>query len=670
MDSPLSGPGSSNSTSRKGTPNTSDLSSQSDASGNDHRTGDEKSTQFESDGTDGVQDELSLVEQFSSFNITDGDLTNEASNIDSRGKGGTADSGGSRDGRVLGDAVDSPVGNLRVSTRASPAGTAGSVKGSRSNGDTASTTGPPPSLISRSPLPRDKFIVRKRAQYLEQIAREQREEEEDVNSTAASDIINQSIHLPHIESQSWSLLGNSGKTFRSSSNVSEISQLRKELTDCKIQLKLQRDLLREKFSEENRPIGKASDVESDVKNISDLEATNKALRGEIDQLVDSFGAVQRQLDKMQLDYEDWQRIVGGIVKKAKKSTDVEYGKGSELKERLEVVNKIVEQLMKEKSEGDRQVKENAAAAGSLRIKLESVLDDLESQRTQYAKLAKLVEELKAERSRTGGDQSRTSNAASNERITELENELETKEDHYRQLEVDFKHSQDRIARLLGEQTESAGEIDSLREKLDEVEELKVRLAESDTQSGSQLEEIAKLTAENTELVRNLEDTDGASRVAALLSTDINFQTHAIKIFSRLLDKKSIREAAEKILQLANRNQLNLSDGSVRQLLSAVYEYLLAGIQTIVENRLEVADEAATRRREDQKTIGQLEEELTRLKSSESPASPRSRLRLDELTKRWKAAEEALSFERKQSRRRLDELEAENEGLRQGKKELE
>ncbi|QPG72933.1 hypothetical protein FOA43_000237 [Brettanomyces nanus] len=559
---------------------------------------DEKGTQFEVDNVserdkesnEGDQDNTkageSLVEQFLSFNISEDPI------LELRGSDGTRD--------VTSDGVMGTTNTF-----------AGSI---------GTSTGSPAAL-------RDKFIVRKRTQFLRSLP-ENRKAEEEANSSVISDIINRSMHLPQLD------LSSLDQNFRSGSNATETVQLRKELMNCRIQLRLQSDLLKEKYIEK---VG-----QEELSASAHLSAVNDALRGELEDLEGSFHGVKVQLEKMHLDYEEWQAALGKVMTKLRESNDKKVQKvllnckeESDMKNKLDIVDSGVGLLIEDrKNEGI-----------SMNNKLKSVLDELKSEREQFEVLSRNLEDYK----------SSSKMASESDEVGKLRDELGTKEDAYRQVKEELKASEERVGRLLDEQRETAGEIDGLQEQLNNFKKMKTELES----------EINDLKVQNDDLANQTSDAEGNSRVDAILATDINFQTHAIKILSRLLDKKSIREAAEKVLQLANRDQLELKNGPVRQLLAAVYDYLLAGIQTVVMSRLEMTREANDQIERDRKIIDNVQKELKEKpgKLLEDATSSTSKLRIDELTKRWKTAEEALSFERKQSKKRLDELEQENSRLK-------
>ncbi|ODV86908.1 hypothetical protein CANARDRAFT_6478 [[Candida] arabinofermentans NRRL YB-2248] len=191
---------------------------------------------------------------------------------------------------------------------------------------------------------------------------------------------------------------------------------------------------------------------------------------------------------------------------------------------------------------------------------------------------------------------------------------------------------------------------------------------------------AALEAESDSMSQQLSDT--RSQLQYLLTSDVNFQTHLIKILSKVLDRKSIKEAAEKILQLADRDQLSLDADTVNKIYDTIFQYDLSAIQAIVNNHVKLTQERDNNPGKEtdsagasQRIIQMLEGKVSQLtallneakgkenKDDPTLSSPRSKLRFDELTKRWKIAEEALSFEKKNSKKRLDELETENTRLR-------
>lgn len=380
-------------------------------------------------------------------------------------------------------------------------------------------------------------------------------------------------------------------------STDEIKHLRVMLTDCQVQLKLQRDLLRQRhISEEDiKNSGKVAD-ESDKKSSTDAISIGFEL---------AFGPIMKR--------------IGG---KIDSSADLQ----TQFKDIGHQIESVLDQKddMIESSNNDE-------------------ISDLK------AKLARSVEELKAEG-------------------TEYQNLLQQVQ-KYEDLDAQLKEQSIKVTQLQDSLAASKEEVSKLQlaiqQKIKTNRSLQVKSQQAHDTITSLNTQIEALETENEKYINNKDDD-------SWLNAHISFQTHAIRILSKLLDRKSIREAAEKVVQLANRDKLQLDDMTVDALRSAVDEYLLAAIEAVSKSRIDVTKKLR-HQSQSRDTAASDQESRDSAESVDSTVpvpSKVTQLRLDELTRRWKKAEEALSFQRRQNENRLGRLEAENGKLRARLGELE
>ncbi len=484
----------------------------------------------------------------------------------------------------------------------------------------------------------------------------------------------------------------------------ELQRLRTQVTDYQVQLKLQSDFIRHLMDSEELEDGEISgpgeieDLSSDSSSMKLLESMLSEISEWID---DSFGDLVAKVSPEQLaEFDKSDDLREKLV--------IARSNFSDSLERCEMQMKKLADLGSTAKEMQKQLEDDVgmlkdqgmkiSGLESLLSKYKTIQGDLVKLRQSYEQLQLKLLKAETEKQRLEKEKKEIAGRGSDIRSSQngdLQQQREDIEGKQRQID----QQQEEIDQQQQENVRQQEKIDVQREKIASLEsELRAKEAEIDEMSKkvkaatgemSNLQnQVQSLKKQASGLAqrpsKNLETRIIGRQVASLpgtpirrmlgetkdesqadLAAHINFQTHALRILSRLLDRRSIREAAGKVLQLANRNRLQLSETSVRQLRIAVDEYLLAGIDTVVQSRLELAHGQSIDASQ-KSEVSSADDRPT----STGPDNKTVRLRLDELTRRWKAAEEALGFERKQSQRRLDELDMENDRLKSQIKELE
>ena len=484
----------------------------------------------------------------------------------------------------------------------------------------------------------------------------------------------------------------------------ELRRLRTQVTDYQVQLKLQSDFIRHLMDSEELEDGEISgpgeieDLSSDSSSMKLLESMLSEISEWID---DSFGDLVAKVSPEQLaEFDKSDDLREKLV--------IARSNFSDSLERCEMQMKKLADLGSTAKEMQKQLEDDVgmlkdqgmkiSGLESLLSKYKTIQGDLVKLRQSYEQLQLKLLKAETEKQRLEKEKKEIAGRGSDIRSSQngdLQQQREDIEGKQRQID----QQQEEIDQQQQENVRQQEKIDVQREKIASLEsELRAKEAEIDEMSKkvkaatgemSNLQnQVQSLKKQASGLAqrpsKNLETRIIGRQVASLpgtpirrmlgetkdesqadLAAHINFQTHALRILSRLLDRRSIREAAGKVLQLANRNRLQLSETSVRQLRIAVDEYLLAGIDTVVQSRLELAHGQSIDASQ-KSEVSSADDRST----STGPDNKTVRLRLDELTRRWKAAEEALGFERKQSQRRLDELDMENDRLKSQIKELE
>ncbi|QOU20571.1 hypothetical protein BRETT_000281 [Brettanomyces bruxellensis] len=498
----------------------------------------------------------------------------------------------------------------------------------------------------------------------------------------------------------------------------ELQRLRTQVTDYQVQLKLQSDFIRHLMDSEGFEDGEISgpgeieDLSSDSSSMKLLESMLSEISEWID---DSFGDLVAKVSPEQLaEFDKSDDLREKLV--------IARSNFSDSLERCEMQMKKLADLGSTAKEMQKQLEDDVGMLKDQGVKISGLESSLSKYKTIQGDLVKLRQSyeqlqlklLKAEtekqrlekekkeiagrgsdiRNSQNGDlqQQREDVERKQKQIDQQQEEIDQQQqENFRQQEkIDLQQQENvRQQEKINVQREKIASLESeLRAKEAEIDEMSKKVEAATGEMSNLRNQVRSLKKQASGLAqrpsKNLETRNIGRQVASLpgtpirrmlgetkdesqadLAVHINFQTHALRILSRLLDRRSIREAAGKVLQLANRNRLQLPETSVRQLRTAVDEYLLAGIDTVVQSRLELAHGQSI----DASQKSEVSSANDR-PSSTGPDNKTVRLRLDELTRRWKAAEEALGFERKQSQRRLDELDMENDRLKSQIKELE
>lgn len=566
----------------------------------------------------------------------------------------------------------------------------------------------------------DRFLERRRAQYL---ASQGEHSEDDADSTS-SDIINRSLHVNELGNFLDNL--DAGQKLRSS-RFEEVERLKKELTDCKVQLRLQRDLLRD-MEEENGTGGKLLENVELRRQVQTLLDDQRDIAGEIDDKTEKIKELERQVaqrdenaKQLEAEVDSLKIAVQDQHATIQDQLDDIDEKEHTLKEycvSLDERNAIITARDLEIKDLDSAIKDRDAAITGQEVAIKSLASQ-EAETRKYeemlgekeAKIGEQKAKIGEQKAKIGEQEAKISEqeakiSSQSAKIAEQStllskhsdevNSLDSKLTELSTIKSKLTSQRAKIKALESQAIGLQSDNDELTARINAMEQAKKAkdqamktkehaLAQQRQRVEALEEETALLKRDNVRLSKAIEDIqdDRDSELAQLeeehraavaelqlqqnddelvmelFNSDVRFQTHAIKLLSKLLDKKSIREAGEKVVQVADRKDLGLQDESAAMLVEAVDDYILQGMDTVIESYLSRKEEFSTVPLKDSTNIVNSVSTI----NSENGADPRTKLRVNELTKRWKAAEEALSFERAQSKKRLDDLEAENERLR-------
>lgn len=303
-------------------------------------------------------------------------------------------------------------------------------------------------------------------------------------------------------------------------------------------------------------------------------------------------------------------------------------------------------------------------------RLQREIDTLRSQNTDQAKQIKLEQELE----------------------TALQDAALTKEESERKiasLNSQIANLRELVSKLRDEQAQHElheRELDAAVEKERVLRAEKVRLSH---QVQALLEEKESATSAIDRLSKKLAayksrgTLPDASKELLLFLFDLDQFLKMLTSFEKIADDSSLKEpkhhlaALQKTLRLG---QFTLTDSMSSHLY--VFKYLARAVDVLVNDHVKLLLKEAEVNQQSNEYVSKLQKRIDDLsrandslsrqlddledgKSVESDpqASPRARLRIDELLSRWKAEREARVYENREASRRVRELETENAKLR-------
>lgn len=165
-----------------------------------------------------------------------------------------------------------------------------------------------------------------------------------------------------------------------------------------------------------------------------------------------------------------------------------------------------------------------------------------------------------------------------------------------------------------------------------------------------------------------------------------------KSFTKIADDSSLTDPKRKIdllgkkineMRLPERDIESLDTTSLMEMQRAIFQYFVRAVDIIVNDHIKVLLKENSEDSQEKMYIQKLQERIEELSqhndrlsqqldeyenssnnhSTENAYSPRSKLRIIELSNRWKAEREARAYENKEFRKRINELMVENDRLR-------
>lgn len=289
----------------------------------------------------------------------------------------------------------------------------------------------------------------------------------------------------------------------------------------------------------------------------------------------------------------------------------------------------------------------------------------------------------------------------NEELATLQQELEATTNRYKQLEEDSKLQIASLkAQVAASKTPSGMEqlLEAAVEKERKTQTEKIRLTYEVQALNSEKASLQNTIHRLTTKLENQPDTADSSRASdetlrrklnfaeyqfdGLLLFDVYEFQKLLRSFNQIADDASLREPKKKIEELASSVNSHSSDKSswttaelnrAREHHKLVFNYFARAVELIVSDHVKLLlleNETHAQHKQQIERLQAQVDQLTTLDDTDSDinqtlSSPRLRMRIEELTNRWKAEREAREYESREAHRRLRELEEENERLRRG-----
>lgn len=166
------------------------------------------------------------------------------------------------------------------------------------------------------------------------------------------------------------------------------------------------------------------------------------------------------------------------------------------------------------------------------------------------------------------------------------------------------------------------------------------------------------------------------KIKETLQVDLVKFQKLLESFNKIADDSSLKEPKRKIEYMAETlpNANNDLD-TIREYHKSVFDYFTRAVEVVVNDHVKLllqdneetikSSEYVNKLHKRIDELNKMNDELSKLNDTDDTiSSPRSKLRLDELSNRWKAEREARVYENNEANRRLKELETENLKLRQ------
>ncbi|ANZ77234.1 BA75_03846T0 [Komagataella pastoris] len=431
-----------------------------------------------------------------------------------------------------------------------------------------------------------------------------------------------------------------------------------------------------------------SSVESVTEKFSTMSVRGK--RSSNDNEVD-------KLKREKLNYQLQLRLLSEFARKVIETCE----HGEEIKQDL--INKLENEFLlfnphcEHCEEKSHQVEKLEKANVELDTELRAIIDSFESQQEEVHNLIQAQKSVNKVINSIMGlfkdeDESDFSGLTTDEKLDQLFPLLEAKinaikdekDKQINELTIKLKSRESGMTKNeesnnnhVGEQSfEPEDRIDDhIQSEAERIAKLEALLAEATTRETNLNTEKNQLNEKLNHLASGRDNAvfnqknDTAWRSYYLQACKLNIDAFSkfITSFNEILDGESINEAVSRIKRLQSLTTTSPNHAKILSITSSILRYFNVAIKTIVDQHSQLLlreanpiDDQVHQLQEDNST---LEQHVQSFIDQSSTVDELARMRIEELTKKWKNEREARSYENEQARRRLKEVESENDKLK-------
>lgn len=543
-----------------------------------------------------------------------------------------------------------------------------------------------------------------------------------------------------------------------SASTQKHEELAKQLTDCKIQLKLYDKFLQDLIDKKQIDAGDITNFhetwEEKELTVAKLRQENEEMSSLVEDLYASLEESQdkwRQADNrahaLHNSFEDLKEeiskllLASGIPEKLVQHSDsASYinlaipllrslidsessrQEVAELEERIQIYEKearLTEELLGQQTE---EIASWKAKYSALELKVEELQEAVDTTpknfgkdvEARFEKYEAMIDDLQRQINRQQ-DSSVAENTDYNEETIKKMNRIRQDYDDLHRLHEDLKieltstkESMSSTIKSLTQQLnnrkseqlalrDQVAELDSVKERLNTAVDKQRLLQSEKTKLSYKVEELnqakSKLQNNIDVLTEKLQDAhldndlsqpgaeEAKARFHQLFEFDIEQLSRLGDTFDRLVDDSSIHEPIEKIRTIKNFLSksdvyiLDYSDDVISDLVlchKTLFQYFARAADLSVDDHITLLLKREQKAKENDHHIENLQKRILQLENQNDKLSrhveagnndPENKLRLEELTARWKTEREARVYENKLAKRRFKELEEEISRLR-------
>lgn len=462
-------------------------------------------------------------------------------------------------------------------------------------------------------------------------------------------------------------------------STSDLVDLQNQLTNCKIQIKLQNDLLRERIyqslGDRQNKQELSEELERKIFNslnscklkfqLNHANAEYQSLKAKYEKLLSTSEDLNKSIELLRDQHADltnnqheWQIKIKDLIYNIKSSLMLDSP--DEINDFHDILNTLcryVEKILDELLDSRDKMKDLSDQSAASREKINSLLERIKSREQAFEFVKKeLTKKVES---------SEYLNFNYKSKIFDYENLLKTEKSNFSALEAKYVKLQSQYDELKNEVQKGPNKV------------------EPSNRIGQLEDQVNSLRAKNTNMRRNLKEN--RAKVDQLITRISSYHSVLLTSFMSVIDPSSSGNVLDACSGLTHKSDYN----EALKVFSVAHNFEINSLNTILENYQILLKERNLQNLQG-KTISELQGEimfltqkindLESMKDSETvrihelqtqniklkeivnekvnKVDQLEKLRLEDLNKKWKAAEEALSQTKKGAQLKISELEEE------------